>query len=75
MDTFLGEQGALLSGGEKQKIGIARAILKKSLLYIFDEPASFLDLKTEKGKKLKKKRKGKEKTLISNFCKICIISM
>jgi ABC-type multidrug transport system fused ATPase/permease subunit len=38
-----------LSGGEKQKIGIARAILKKSLLYIFDEPASFLDLKTEKG--------------------------
>ncbi len=49
LDTFLGEQGTLLSGGEKQKIGIARAILKKSLLYIFDEPASFLDLKTEKG--------------------------
>ena len=47
LDTFLGEQGARLSGGEKQRIGIARAILKKSILYIFDEPTSFLDLKTE----------------------------
>ncbi|MEI6187288.1 MAG: ABC transporter ATP-binding protein [Alphaproteobacteria bacterium] len=48
LNTFLGEQGACLSGGEKQRIGIARAILKKPSLYILDEPTSFLDTKTEK---------------------------
>ena len=47
LDTFIGEQGACLSGGEKQRIGIARAILKQPSLYILDEPTSFLDLKTE----------------------------
>lgn len=47
LDTFLGEQGQSLSGGEKQRIGIARAIIKQPSLYILDEPTSFLDLKTE----------------------------
>jgi ABC-type multidrug transport system fused ATPase/permease subunit len=47
LDTFLGEQGKTLSGGEKQRIGIARAIVKQPFLYILDEPTSFLDIKNE----------------------------
>lgn len=47
-NTFLEEGGNGLSGGEKQRISLARAFLKKSKLYIFDEPTSNLDFVTEK---------------------------
>ena len=46
-DTLVGERGATLSGGEKQRLAIARAFLKDAPLLILDEPTSALDARTE----------------------------
>jgi ATP-binding cassette, subfamily B, heavy metal transporter len=46
--TFVGERGLKLSGGEKQRVAIARVILKNPAIYVFDEATSALDSKTEK---------------------------
>ena len=47
-DTKLSNSGDGLSVGQKQRIGIARALYKESKIYIFDEFTSSLDLSTEK---------------------------
>ncbi|MDR7855082.1 ABC transporter ATP-binding protein [Tissierella sp.] len=48
LDTYLGEKGANISIGQKQKLGIAQAILKKCSILILDEPTSALDFISEK---------------------------
>ena len=47
-DTRVGERGLKLSGGEKQRVAIARTILKNPAIPVFDEATSALDTQTER---------------------------
>ena len=46
-DTVVGERGLMLSGGEKQRVALARTILKSPRILLFDEATSALDSSTE----------------------------
>jgi ABC-type multidrug transport system fused ATPase/permease subunit len=47
-DTLLGERGAKLSTGQRQRIGLARAVLKDAAILLLDEPTASLDAETER---------------------------
>jgi len=47
-DTFIGDRGMKISGGERQRIAIARALLKNPPILVLDEATSQLDLKSER---------------------------
>ena len=63
-DTLVGENGTRLSGGEKQRISIARAFLRKSKIILLDEPTSSLDSETENKIQLALKKLTENKTAI-----------
>jgi len=66
--TLVGERGLKLSGGEKQRVAIARTILKNPSIFFFDEATSALDSTTEKKiqENLEKISKGKTTLVIAH---------
>ncbi|CAH1738653.1 unnamed protein product [Aphis gossypii] len=62
--TQVGERGLMISGGEKQRVSIARAILKDSPILIFDEATSSLDSITEQNILKALRRATKDKTSV-----------
>ncbi|MDP4725361.1 MAG: ABC transporter ATP-binding protein/permease [Pseudomonadota bacterium] len=64
-ETLVGERGLRLSGGEKQRVAIARTLLKKPIFFIFDEATSALDTKTEKLIQDNLERISKNKTTLT----------
>jgi len=70
LDTIIGEGGSKLSGGQIQRLGLARAIYKNSEIFILDEPTNSLDVDNENNIiNLLKTFKGK-KTIIMSSHKI-----
>lgn len=67
-ETIVGERGLKLSGGEKQRVAIARTILKNPKIFFFDEATSALDTSTEKEiqKNLENISKGKTTLIIAH---------
>jgi len=67
-DTILGERGVNLSGGEKQRISIARAIIRNPSILILDDSLSAVDTLTESKllKNIKKSRSGKTTIIVAH---------
>jgi ABC-type multidrug transport system fused ATPase/permease subunit len=72
MNTITGENGVRISGGEKQRIGIARALYNSPEILIFDEPTSSLDKNTEQKvlNTIKKMKRTKTIIIVSHSNKI-----
>ncbi|WP_425074491.1 ABCB family ABC transporter ATP-binding protein/permease [Sagittula sp. S175] len=64
-DTPVGERGLKLSGGEKQRVGIARTLLKNPPILLLDEATSALDTETEASIQTALKRAGEGRTVLT----------
>ncbi len=64
-DTAVGERGLKLSGGEKQRVGIARTLLKNPPILILDEATSALDTETERDIQSELRAMGKGRTVLT----------
>ncbi|MGR3756151.1 MAG: ABCB family ABC transporter ATP-binding protein/permease [Tranquillimonas sp.] len=64
-DTRVGERGLKLSGGEKQRVGIARTLLKNPPILLLDEATSALDTETERSIQSELKAMGEGRTVIT----------
>jgi ABC-type transport system involved in Fe-S cluster assembly fused permease/ATPase subunit len=64
-DTTVGERGLKLSGGEKQRVAIARTILKNPAILIFDEATSALDSRSEKAIQAELRRIARNRTTLT----------
>jgi len=64
-ETVVGERGLKLSGGEKQRVAIARTILKNPVMLIFDEATSALDSQSEKSIQTELKRIAANRTTLT----------
>ena len=74
-DMPIGERGAGLSGGQKQSIGIARALMKDSSIVLMDEPTNAMDQTTEAKLMKNLANETKSKTLILVTQKMNILSL
>lgn len=72
LDTVIGENGAALSGGEKQRISLARCYMKDSAFLLLDEMTSSVDARTEE-RLLKKLIKANDKTIICVSHRLAVI--
>ena len=63
-DEMITEGGANVSGGQKQRLSIARAIVRKPEIYIFDDSFSALDFKTDSLLRAKLKEETKESVVL-----------
>ncbi len=68
LKTRVGERGVTLSGGQRQRVALGRALLKDADFYIFDDPFSAVDLKTEQRifEQLRRRLSGRGVLLISH---------
>src|SRR5262249_60946115 len=48
LDTVLGERGTLISGGDRQRLCLARAVLRRPFLFVLDEATSAIDVPAER---------------------------
>jgi len=74
LDSFVGEKGIKLSGGEKQRIAIARAIIKDSPILLLDEATSALDNKNEELVNQSIRELAKNRTVISVAHKLSAVT-
>ncbi|MBA1432762.1 MAG: type I secretion system permease/ATPase, partial [Epsilonproteobacteria bacterium] len=74
-DMPIGERGAGLSGGQRQSVGIARALIQESSIMIMDEPSNAMDQTTEKNLMNRLKQELKEQTVVIITQKMGLLDM